>query len=272
MPMLLELQRAFARQLLPEEGAESDGLDACDISAATVAPQRVAIYRNTCISTLVNALALSFPVVRRLVGADFFAAAAQQLIRLQPPASAYLNDYGSGFALFLRSYRPAQCLPYLPDVAQLEWSVNRALHAPDRRRLDSARLAALAPSELACVALVPHASLALLQLQSPADLIWRAVLEQDETAMAQLQLASGPVLLLIERDEEDLVRVQRVSAPEWQLLARLCAGESVQSALAYGLERSAAEDWTSLLAQQLAARRFVDMRITQSTGYEAQHP
>jgi hypothetical protein len=268
MPMLPELQSAFARQLLPEEGAATESLDPdvaalseCCIATAG-AVQRVAIYRTTCISALVNALALAFPAVRRLVGADFFSTAARQLIRVQPPTSAYLNDYGSGFADFLRGYRPAHGVPYLGDVAQLEWSVNRALHAPDRRRLDPARLAGLAPSVLARVALVPHASLTLLQLQLPADLIWRAVLEQDEAGMAQVRLESAPVMLLIERDEEDLVRLRRAAAAEWQLLARLCAGESVQGALAYGLEHSAAEDWAALLAQQLAARRFVDIRIT----------
>ena len=112
MPALLELQQALGAQLFGD--AASPDLDSA---------LRLAIYRNTCMSTLVNALRSSFPAVQRLVGTDFFEAGARDFIRLRPPASAYLNDYGADFPQFLRQFAPAAGVPYLGDVAELEWTV-----------------------------------------------------------------------------------------------------------------------------------------------------
>ena len=125
MPALLELQQTLRAQLLGEA-----------LPPDQAGALRVAIYRNTCLSTLVNALRLSFPVVQRLVGAEFFDGSAREFIRRHPPASAWLNDYGAGFAGFLSSFAAAATLPYLADVARLEWSVNCALHADDAPGLE----------------------------------------------------------------------------------------------------------------------------------------
>src|SRR6204780_5612486 len=112
MPALLELQQALRAQLLGE------ALPPDQASAL-----RGAIYRNTCLSTLVNALRLSFPAVQRLVGAEFFDGSAREFIRRHPPANAWLNDYGAGFGGVLNAFAAAAALPFVADVARLEWSV-----------------------------------------------------------------------------------------------------------------------------------------------------
>src|SRR3984957_8919252 len=175
MPALLELQRTLREQLF---GLATGG-DATDSDAASVrtllagddGALRLAIYRNTGLGTLVNALRLSFPAVQRLVGADFFEAAAREFIHVQPPRSAYLNDYGADFPGFLAGYPPAAAVVYLGDVAQLEWAVNRALHASDAAGLDLARLAALEQSALSQLSFTAHPALSLLRLEFPADAI-----------------------------------------------------------------------------------------------------
>src|ERR1700683_4968067 len=130
MPALLELQRSLREQLFGDPTrADASGGEA--LLAGDDGALRLAIYRNTAFATLVNALRLSFPAVQRLVGADFFEAAAQQFIRASLPTSAYLNDYGADFPGFLSHFAPAAGLVYLGDVARLEWAVNRALHAGD---------------------------------------------------------------------------------------------------------------------------------------------
>jgi hypothetical protein len=245
MPALLELQQALRAQLLGE------ALPPDQASAL-----RVAIYRNTCLSTLVNALRLSFPAVQRLVGAEFFDASAREFIRRHPPASAWLNDYGAGFAGFLSTFAAAATLPYLADVARLEWSVNRALHADDVPGLDVARLALLTESARSRVSFTAHPGLSLLRLEFPADAIWRAVLDQDGAAMAAIDLASGPVHLLIERDA-DGVPVRRLNAARWQFAARLCAGEPLYSALDDGPDA----DISAWLAEHLSSGRFIDFHL-----------
>jgi hypothetical protein len=247
VPALLELQRALREQLFGD-ATGSEALLAGDDGAL-----RLAIYRNTAFGTLVNALRLSFPAVQRLVGADFFEAGAREFIRRNPPASAYLNDYGADFPGFLAAYAPAAALTYLGDVAQLEWAVNRALHASDAARLDLGRLAALDPSALAHVSFSVHPALSVLRLEFPADAIWRAVLEQDDAAMAAIDLAAGPVHLLIERNAAG-VQVRRLSAAAWEFTARLSAGRPLSAVLADGSDGEV-DAW---LAEHLALGRFVD--------------
>jgi len=242
MPALLELQRSMREQLLG--AADGD------------AGERIAIYRNTCISALVGALRLSYPVVARLVGEDFFEATARQFIRAHAPSGAYLNDYGAEFPQFVALFPAAASLPYLGDVAQLEWAVNRALHASDAEPLDASRLAALDASVLSAVRFVMHPAITLLSLSSPADAIWRAVLDQDQSAMAAVQLNGEFVHLLIERNAYD-VQVRRLSEPSWQFTAALYSGKPLFAAIeaASGLPDG---EINTLLADHLASGRFID--------------
>jgi hypothetical protein len=128
MPTLLEVQRAMRRSLVERDDEEA----AAYILAGGLAPgARLDVYRNTSIGALTTALRLSYPAVHRLVGAEFFDQAAKIFIETDPPHSAYLDEYGAAFPEFLAHFRPAAWLAYLPGVAQLEWAVSCALHAPD---------------------------------------------------------------------------------------------------------------------------------------------
>src|SRR5262249_19748932 len=154
--------------------------------------QRLTVYRNTFASNLSNALRLSFPAVHRLVGAEFFDGAARIFAHERPPLSAYLDEYGGEVAAFLARFSPAASLPVLPDVSGREWAVNRALHAPDVQPLDPMQLAALAQNDHDRVRFVSHPSVSLVHADHPVDAIWRAVLAQDDTALAAIDLAGGP--------------------------------------------------------------------------------
>ena len=89
MSALLELQRAVYRSLVERDDDEATALIRADSLAAA---DRLSIYRNTLFGTLTNALRLSYPAVHRLVGADFFEAAAHEFIAAQPPRGPYLDD------------------------------------------------------------------------------------------------------------------------------------------------------------------------------------
>jgi hypothetical protein len=261
MPVLLELQRAFGAALL--DGARPQALSEL-ARELEVEPALLAIHRHTGLGTLCGALALSFPAVRQLVGADFFEAAAREFIAAQAPTQACLNDYGQQFPQFLAQFPPAAALSYLADVARLEWAVARALHAPDApdaAPLALSTLAALDAALMPRVRFAAHPALAVLALASPADAIWRAVLAQDEAAMAALDPTAGPVWLLIERGA-DGVQVRRLSALGGAFTGRLCAGESLERAL----EGAAGdglidEPLDALLAEHLASGRFTSWSV-----------
>ncbi|SIT40687.1 conserved hypothetical protein [Paraburkholderia piptadeniae] len=247
-PSLADLQQAMRRNLL--EGADENAADT--VLADGLDPQaRLNIYRNTAEGVLVNALRLAFPAVQRLVGADFFEGAVRLFVRAEPPRSAWLDEYGAQFPAFLGKMPQLSSVPYVADVAQLEWQVNGVLHAPDVPPLDPACLERLDENALGTLRLSPHPATRLLRCDAPADAIWRAVLQQDDAALRAIELADGPVHLLVQRVTEG-VDTLRLSTGEWRVSKALFAGEPLGAALASAPEA----DGFSLIGAYLARGCF----------------
>ena len=225
---LPELQRALRDSLM---GLPDPALLESIEAGARSAEERLNIYRNTIAATLLKALRLNFPAVEKLVGADFFAQCAADYIAREPPRSAYLNDFGAGFAAWLAADTHAATLPYLADVARLEWAVSRALVAETPATPDWAALAGVEDALHTQLRFIAHPSVTLLALESPADAIWQAVLAGDAGALASLDPAGPRVHLLIERLGADL-SVRRLAAAEWEFAHALCRGMPLAAALA----------------------------------------
>jgi len=253
VPELHELQRALYRSLLEHDDGDAAAYIRADGVAAA---ERLSIYRNTFYGTITNALRLSYPAVQRLVGAEFFEASAQRFIEREPPRGAYLDAYGAGFPDFLARFPAAASVPYLPDVARLEWAVSRALHAPDATPLDVAALGEVGQDDHHRIRFVSHPSISLIQASYPADSIWRAVLEQDDAALGAINLDDAPVRLLVQRLLTG-IDVRRLSEAGWRCTAALCAGQPLQEAI----DLASDSDVSALLAEHLAAGRFIAFGI-----------
>lgn len=89
---------------------------------------RFNVYRNNYIVGLVGNLDAKFPVTKRLVGQEYFEALAKAFIAEWPPASPILASYGDSFADFVENFPPLSSLPYLSDVARIEWARIQALN------------------------------------------------------------------------------------------------------------------------------------------------
>ena len=155
---LLEIQSAMRRDLVGND----DATVAATLGDALAPVHRLSIYRNTSRTALTNALRLNFPAVQRLVGEDFFAAAAETFITREPPQTAWLDLYGDTFPEFLQSFEPAASLTYLPDVARLERAVGPALHAVDAKPLEYSQLLDIEPSAHGRLCFTPHPSVSLV--------------------------------------------------------------------------------------------------------------
>lgn len=256
-PTLLEVQQAMRRALADRDEVEA----ALHVVEDGISPAvRLDIYRNTSVGVLANALRLSYPAVQRLVGVEFFESAARLFIEEHPAQSAWLDEYGGDFSDFLSQLPSAATLPYLSDVARLEWAVTRALHAADADPLDVATLAKLDEAARACVRFVFHPSLSLIRCDCPADTLWRAVLDQDDTSLASFDPAAEPVWLLIERGVAG-VEVTRLSEAAWRFTSELHAGKPMHTAL----DEAVGAEMSGLLAQHLAAGRFTEFRLDGNT-------
>ena len=135
---------------------------------------RFSVYRNNVVGGLCDVLAAGFPVLVRLLGADFFRAMAAVFIRQHPPNSPILMRYGSEMPIFLEHFQPVNRYPYLSDVARLELAIRNSYHAADSHPVAADILADVSAQaiEQASIELAP----AVLQLRScfPIRSIWVA--------------------------------------------------------------------------------------------------
>jgi uncharacterized protein (UPF0276 family) len=109
---------------------------------------RLALYRGNLAATAAKALGAAYPVIAALVGAEFFAALARNYVRAWPAQEGDLNLFGDHYADFLAGFPHVAELPYLPDMARLEWAVHRAHYAADATPVTAPQLGALAPAQL----------------------------------------------------------------------------------------------------------------------------
>lgn len=208
---------------------------------------RFAIYRNNVMHSLSQALAQRFPVVQRLVGAEFFAAMAAEFIRAHPPASPVLLLWGGDFAGFLSRFPPVQALPYLPDVARIEHSRGQSYHAADIRPLDGAALGAAMGGDAGRLRFALSPSIRVVTCQHGAAGIWLA----NQPGGGPAARAAGREDALIWRRRDFQVPLRRISPDEAAFLRALNAG--AQLAQAAGPLEDPAPLLSLLLAEGLIA-------------------
>jgi hypothetical protein len=201
MPPLREMQAAFGEALL---GGHVEPAVTYILGDGLTPEARVDIYRHHVFTTLTAALQATFPVVCRLVHERFFGYAADQFIRAHPPTGPCLFEYGSSLPTFLAGFEPCRSLPYLPDVAQLEWALNVATHADEMVPLDLAEISRLPVEDLPRLILRFDPSLSLLTSTWPIAQIWRAN-QLDANPNTPVDLASGGVFLEVRRLRDDAV-------------------------------------------------------------------
>jgi hypothetical protein len=210
---LARRQREFIAALFDEAPAASRGL---------------AVYRASVAANLAGTLEATYPVVRRLVGAPFFAEAARRFALAEPSTSGDLADYGAGFASFLAAYAPAAPLAWLADVARLEWACHECARAPDAAAFDFDALSRVPADRYDALRLALHPSVRLLESAHPVAAIHAAnAADRDGTPGR----THGPDHVVVRRGEAGVV-VEPVPAHEWRFLASLARGESLGAASA----------------------------------------
>jgi len=252
MPSLRDLQLRFAAALAGDADAVA-AFDA-DPTAGEIADARIAVYRANGRANYRNALTATYPVVRRLTGAPFFNAAVDAFVAAHPPDSGDLNVYGERLAGFLERYAPAANLPYLPDVARLEWAIDEANRAADAPCVPDAVLAALsivAPERLPHLRLALDASCRLVASAFPILRIWRAN-QADRAGDELIALDEGGVALLARRDPQG-VAVESLGTGEYAWLAALAHHGTLGAALDAALAADPSFDLGAALRTHVAA-------------------
>lgn len=227
--------------------ASHDGIDA---------DGRLAVYRNHMNESLGGALAAVFPVVARLVGEGFFRQAARLYVAAHPLRAGSLLNFGDAFPQFLSRYTHAQALPYLGDVAALEWAYHGAYHAAEYPALDFALLDEVPAERHAQLRLRLQPSARWLASRWPVIDLWLANQpDAPADALDRLRLdAGGGELIVVQRDLE--IEFRRLGRGEARWLRRLSAEATLAEALAEALDADPDFDLSATLARHAAQGLF----------------
>jgi hypothetical protein len=163
MASLRDLQHSFAAAL-------RDPSATCAVRPGA----NLAIYRNNAELQFRNALAISFPVLRRRVGDDYFRQLAFHYRQRFPSRSGDLHWVGREFAAFLAEHLRGGEYIWLADLAKLEWARETASVAELLPAIGVDSLAQFTPDELEHLQFRLQPSLHLQVSEYPVLSIWRA--------------------------------------------------------------------------------------------------
>jgi uncharacterized protein (UPF0276 family) len=214
--------------------------------------ERIGIYRGNLAAAWNKSLSAAYPVVRQLVGEDFFAALARAYGKAWPSQDPDLNVFGARFAQFLAGFEHVADYPYLPDMARLEWALHSAYYAPDAPALDAAGLSALSPEELESARFVPHPALRLQTSEWAVAQLWLAH-QGEGLAFPDEMHADSFVLVVRPRWQPRLLLQSRAA---FAALSELANGKTFGEALDAALALEEDVDVGTHLKQWLEAGAF----------------
>ena len=254
MLALRELQAGFAAHLKGEDRPDlAEAVVGDTISTAA----RLRIHRHHIRRSLVGALASTFPTVQVIVGEAFFRTMAEGFVLRELPAQPVLAEYGAGFPAFVSGYGPAVALPYLADMAKLDWALNLAFHAPLEDRLTASGLANVPAEHLFDLKPALAAGSTLLQSAHPIDRIWHA--SQPGATVGTVSLEEGPASVLVLRRPDDAAFAS-LDAAEQAFLAALFEGSSLGEAAQTAVSVEPAADPSRIFARLLALEAFAALQ------------
>ena len=256
MPSLPELQSAFTRALIEHNGRGLAGWIRRGHSLDAEA--RIDVYRSNVFGNYRSALREVYPVVLALVGAGFFKRAADEYVLRHASRSGDLNDFGGAFGNFLAGWPPAAELVYLPDVARLEWAIERVFHAADAPPLDLRALGEVPQATLPKLRFKLHPATRIVRSLYPILRIWQ-VNQSGFNGDQELRLEAGGGDLLVVR-RGTAVDVERLPPGELALIESLAADLPLGQAHARAQDAEAGLDLAALLQRHVLGGTLIAFR------------
>lgn len=208
---LAEVQQQFGQALRYQNQGELCHI----VSDHFTSEQRIQIYRNNFVISVIDVLRATYPLCEALVGEACFEQLARQHALAFPPTSGDITTYGKGFEKTIEQVSSVtEAAPYLPDVATFEWCFDST-----HDQLTSAHPESVQPlAALPNVDESQHSQLVFL-------LSSHIVLFQSNFALYTLRQAiqSGHLEGLdIHRPESGFVRHQQDGSLETQIISAPC--------------------------------------------------
>ena len=220
---------------------------------AAAIEQRFALYRGNLVGAWDKTLSAAYPVLKTLVGDEFFGGLARAYGKAHPSASGDLNLFGAHFAEFLADFEHVADYPYFPDMARLEWALHRAYYAASGNKLGAADFAALSPEQMDSSRLTLRPPCNLFRSDWAVIALWQAHQKGGDCAFPQR--LDSPSRGLVARPQWK-PEVVALTPEAYAVLAALMQGESLGPALDAALEINPEFDFGFSLQQWLQLAIF----------------
>lgn len=221
-----------------------------------LAARRLALYRGNLAANWERALANAYPVLKALVGDQFFHALARRFGRAQAFGEGDLNRLGAGLATFLEQFEAVRDFPYFPDMARLEWALHCAHYAADAPALEMESLARLDPAAIDELRLEFRPGTDLIASPWAIGMIWSA--HQADSGQALPADPAQPSRNLVYRPQWR-AQTRSLAAGEFAALSALSSGQSLGAALEAALDAQADFDPAGAFPLWIADRLFLPL-------------
>ncbi len=261
MSALHDLQSAFMAAL---RGADAEALAGSVRPAGLTVTRRLGVYRNNLRTSLTESLKATYPAILALVGDQFFDMLARHHIDRHPSRSGDLHRFGAEFPDTLPDIEAARPLPYLADVARLEWAYHTVFHAADRDPIAVTALSDIEPDSYHRLVLDYHPASSLVASRWPVLDIWRLAVH-DSDPEQRLDIDRGGQNLLVARRGLEM-EFQQLSAAEYRFIEGLIAARPLTDCLDDVDATDAGFDLSTVLARQFDLGNIVGYSLPAVDG------
>lgn len=215
--------------------------------------ERIDIYAQMYYARLVEVIEGDFPRVASILGCERIHDVVSAYLARYPSTSPSLRHLGRFFPAFLRDYAATANLPFLSDVATLEWARLDVFDATDAEPLRIEHLQTIAPDAWPTLKLQVIPAFQLMQSVWPVHEIWKVT---EENTLNPKDIAPAETVLRVWR-REFMVYHTKIDNVEQLALASIIAGEPFASVCA-ALEAQMSEEEAASTIGSLLLRWIED--------------
>ncbi|MDR4470136.1 MAG: putative DNA-binding domain-containing protein [Nitrospira sp.] len=254
MPRLHELQRAFATAMI-----KGTSLPIGTSMQAGPSSRSLALYRRLIRNNYVQALTITYPMLRRVMGGRYFTVFARGYLKRYPSTSGDLFVYGRHFPLFLLQLESPRLFI---ELARLEWACHEVSQAAETPPFAPGQLAGLTSVDPADVTVHLQPTVRLLRFSSPVHRMWQGLQPDGLTSTEIGQSSAEEETHILVTRVDGKIRVAELAALDYRLLTAMADGRQVDKVERMALETDPQFDFTrfmvSLMEMNVLARVSVE--------------
>ncbi len=186
--------------------------------------KRLSVYADGYTARMHESLVEAYPAVQRIIGKKSFLKTSFRYAEAFPSHEYNLSMAGKHYAEFLSKSALSKKLPFLPDLARLEWRVAQSFHAFQEKPFDIKTLENLLPEDWENLSFEFQPSVALLASRWPILNIWNA--RKTPAKKIIIDLVNRPQNLLIYKTGVKVL-CELLDKNQFGLLKGLLAGKTL---------------------------------------------